>query len=156
MEENSFEGLQKFSKDNVVIYLLNSDCECSLNSKTKFSKIEIIGYKEATQLNDVCMITFKFFLPRKEPNCIKIYYGELNPSIFSLFSRKNRTWCYRISDLNEEITIIADELKKTFKNVLEQRKGPKEIVRDFFISLGFKDIRNSKIENKKKIFKIKL
>jgi|GEM_PF-5855488 len=151
MNEISFKQLQNSKKEDVIIYLLNDNFECQLK-KTKFNKIQVIGYSEAREVNDVNIITFKFFLPKKEPSCIKIYYGEnkTDSSWFSILSKNKRTWHYRISDSNEEVTIITDELEGKLKEILEQSKNTIEIITDFFIQLGFSNIHFNRIVDKEK------
>lgn len=152
MPNSSFRTLIEENKNGTIIFLLKDGFEVEL-AETEFYKIEIENYKEAIERNNLKLLTLRFFLPKRERNCIIIFSKAARGKLW-LFnsSERERKWLYKVTNSDETIDIYQEkELAPEFLNILNEELDARETLKKFFEILGFTKVLKEK-QVQQKIF----
>ena len=134
MRKITFEELRKKNKDELLICIYKDRFECAINN-CDFHKIEIDQYLKALEYNNLKLLIFKFYLPKRKSECIKIFYSEEESS--EHFSTINKKWRYKSTSKSEEILIYEDTLATEYCEILNnENQDIRDNIKDFFIKLG--------------------
>ena len=133
MRKITFDDFRNQNKEELQIYILENEFECILN-KCDFNRINIEQYLKAISSDNLKLLVFKFYLPKKRTKCLQIFYSEEKNGYFESIKK---SWQYKIMSKNEEALLEEDTLANDFCKILNNEKQSiRNNIRDFFIALG--------------------
>lgn len=150
MPNTSFKNLIEENKTGVCIYLLKNETIIRLCKNTQLYRLEIENYREAIDKNNLKLLVFRFYLPKKEKNCIIIFSKEIKEGGFFHFKKRKRKWLYKITTYDETINIYEENnLTSKYCDILDSDENFRDVLIKFFRELGFEKIYKEMISEQK-------
>ena len=133
MRKITFEDFRNQNKRELQIHIFENEFKCIIN-KCDFNKINIEQYLKAISSDNLKLLVFKFYLPKRKAKCLQIFYSEEKNGYFESIKKR---WQYKIMSKNEEALLEADILANNFCEILNnENQDIRKNIKDFFIALG--------------------
>lgn len=133
MRKITFDDFRNQDKRELQIHIFENEFKCIVN-KCDFNKINIEQYLKAISSDNLKLLVFKFYLPKKKAKCLQIFYSEEKNGYFESVKKR---WQYKIMSKNEEALLEEDILANDFCKILNnENQNIRKNIKDFFIALG--------------------